>query len=306
MSNNFRNGIMRRMRQYTKAVQDNYRSRDAEIKKYDQYKSVPPSPYYKQVLKDIDKIIEDNRIRLFEEVRKDLITTLADMRQAAGQRSTKAPSADMVNSLAILATLDNIPPTQMKFYVDQMSDCPLAMQRLQQIAATHNMKIQLTDLDAIMSAINKLEGKLTAYLGSFRGDDNPQSPTVIDMCRYFQPEEYYAKGINVSNNPLMPEFIHSAKEADYLFWKDQIGYGSPAMFDGPAAGNTPQVQYFFGDLDGLTAFINKATEDKTGSEIEKTENEILTNCPEQYGAAYRCYKATGEKIALNGTESEGE
>lgn len=90
------------------------------------------------------------------------------------------------------------------------------------------------------------------------------------------------------------------KRIDLAFWGEFVGDGSPNVYDEDSAlSDKPRVLYFFKDTDGLLSYINKETEGKSGSSIEETINEILANCPESYGAAYRNYKASGEKVSLN-------
>lgn len=79
------------------------------------------------------------------------------MREIASQRTTKPPTAENVSTLQILGMLDTITPTQMRLYAEQMSDCPLAMLRLGQIASAHNLKLVVSDPDALLKAVDILE-----------------------------------------------------------------------------------------------------------------------------------------------------
>ncbi|MFV0351838.1 MAG: hypothetical protein ACK5JF_05955 [Oscillospiraceae bacterium] len=84
-----------------------------------------------------------------------------------------------------------------------------------------------------------------------------------------------------------------------LFWAEFVGEGSPDCYDEDSSSSEkPRVLYFFKDTDGLLAFINRETEGKSGSVIEETINEILANCPESYGSAYRNFKACGDRVTF--------
>lgn len=91
-------------------------------------------------------------------------------------------------------------------------------------------------------------------------------------------------------------------KVDKLFWSEYVRLSSSEVFDDPDnAKGTPKAQYFFGDVKALAAFIDKMTAGVEGSLVENVTDTILTNCPEQYGAIYRNYKATGEMLDLNGS-----
>lgn len=283
--NEFRNA-MRRMRKFTDDVEKNFRSRDTEIKKLDDFKG---SCFYDKEVSNIDSKIEESRIKLTEAARKDLIALMGDMRKNVGNRITKAPTADMVNSLTILGMLDKMSPTDIRQYAAQMADCPLAMKRLQQIANTHSIQIMAPDTEAMMRCVDVLEGNFANYLQGYTG--NPQSMTTSvkqlhDL--YFQPEEYYMK------TPLK-----SCANADNAFWQNIIGFATPAVLDGTGETAATDVKYFFSSMDGFLEFIDKETEGLEGKAHTDAINSILNDCPGQYGAAYRYYKATGEKVPLN-------
>lgn len=281
---NFRNA-MRRMRQYTAAVKKNYNSRATELEKLYEYKG---SVHYDREVQKLDERIEQERVRLATGVRNDLMGMVEEMRNNVGNRITKAPSTDMVNTLALLGMLDTVSPTDIKQYAIQMCECPLAMKRLQQIAKNHNMLITAPDTDAMMRAIDVLEGNFAMYIQGYTGNDQSMSASVKQLHEYFQPEEAYM------NTP-----IKSSENVDTVFWQRVVGIGSPAMLESEnnTSGST-DVKYFFDTLDGLMAFMDKQTAGLEDKAYTDKINEILADCPGQYGAAYRYYKATGEKKPL--------
>lgn len=283
---NFRN-VMRRMRKFTADVEKNYKSRDNELEKLADFKG---STHYDKEIVKVDSKIENERIRLVKEVQGDLIKIFGEMRQNVGNRIVKSPTADMVNSLAILGMLDAITPTDMKLYAEQMADCPLAMKRLQQIGKAHNIQIVAPDTEAMMRAVDVLEGNAATYIQGFTGNEQIMSPTVKQLHDlYFQPEDFYMK-----------TSIKSSANADATFWQTVVGIGSPVMLDDADGTSSPaDVKYFFATLDGLMEFMDKQTEELEGKAITDKVNEILADCPGQYGAAYRYYKASGEKVPLN-------
>ena len=185
---NYRNA-MRRMRQYTAAVKKNFDTRATEIEKLSEYKG---SPFYDKEVSKVDQKIEAERVRLATAVQKDMIDIVDSMRKNVGKRITQAPTTDMVNSLAILGMLDTINPVDMKQYAMQMADCPLAMKRLQQIAKSHNMQITAPDTEAMMRAVDVIEGNFAMYIQGYTGNDHAMSASVKQLHDlYFQSEESY-------------------------------------------------------------------------------------------------------------------
>ena len=282
--NNYRN-MMRRMRQYTAAVEKNYNRRAVELEKEADKKG---SIFYDRYAAEVDRKIESERVRLGTEVQKDLVGMVETMRKNVSNRITKAPTADMVNTLSLLRILDTVNPTEIKEYAAQMADCPLAMQALSQIAEKHNIRTAVPNTEDMMRAVDVIEGNLANYIQNFRGtsDMSPSVKMLHDL--YFQPEEYYTK-----------TDAKSSETADAAFWKDVVMIGTPDMLDeGDSAGKAINVKYFFGSLDGLIDYIGTKTAGLEDKAKEDKINEILADCPGQYGAAYRNYVANGEKVPL--------
>lgn len=143
--------------------------------------------------------------------------------------------------------------------------------------------------NALLKAVDILEDNLSAYINGFNGNESLCGTRVRQLYLYFQPEEYYAQSD-----------LKTSENADKLFWERYIGIATPEIFDNPnKASKKPIVQYFFGGIDGLLDFINKAKSESMGENEEDVINRILSNCPDKYSAAYRLYMATGEKLPLN-------
>ena len=139
--------------------------------------------------------------------------------------------------------------------------------------------------------LDQLEGYLAYFLTNFNGDTVYAPATVLRMLPYFQPDEQYMES---PNRPLDTDKVNK------FFWSEFVQLSSSDAFDDPDHVNgAPKAMYFFGDVKALSAFIQKMTVGVEGSLVEDITNEILSNCPEQYGAIYRNYKATGEMLDLN-------
>lgn len=289
------NGIMRRMRQFTHDMTVNAHSKDKDIERLRKLKRDDEitQTVYDRELSAIQEGIKAQTVKVKTECKKDLMGTLEEMRRGAGNQIIKPPTQEMVSTLQLLAMLDDITPTQFTLYAEQMADCPLAMQRLQQIAKAHEQRIYLDDPDTKLKALDNLESQLAYFLGNFDGDTSHAPATVLSMLPYFQPDEQY---MGNPNRPL------DTDKADKLFWSEYVRLSSSEVFDDPDnAKGTPKAQYFFGDVKALAAFIDKMTAGVEGSLVENVTDTILANCPEQYGAIYRNYKATGEMLNLNGS-----
>ena len=299
MKNNFySDGIMRRMRRFSYDIEKNYHSQDKRFAELDGLKAADEitQTVYDREATSAHEAVKKQRIKLVEEARKDLMATLQKMREIAGKRIVQAPSSEIVNTLQLLSMLDNISPTQFNLYAAQMEDCPLAMQRLQQIAKAHEQRIYVDDPESRLRALDVLEGNLANYLENFTGDITHAPFSVQSMYRYFQPDDSYM------SNPKTPT---DTERVNKMFWNDFVRLSSPDVFDDPDhVKGAPKAQYFFSDVAALSAFIDKMTAGVTGSLVEDLTNQILENCPEQYGAILRNYKATGEMLDLNGAENE--
>lgn len=304
MSNYFRTGIMRRMREYTAAVEQNLARRDKEIADYENAKG---SKLYEDAVKSINADTKARKERLFEGVRMDLMTTLAKMRAEVVGKTTKAPTTDMVNTLALLDALDSITLTQAKMYAETMADYPLAIQKLSQIAKKHDITIRYSSPDALSDGIDRLEGYLTEYLRNFNGDVTAcPSFAVKKLYRFFQPEDYYAQGVKMDNSTLARTF-HTSEEIDNLLWAELVGVGTPETVENATDGKkAPVVQYFFNSVEALSDFIDKSCNCMDEKMAENVTRDILAACPDEYAEAYKEFTTTGEKIDINIQSSEKE
>lgn len=299
-TNYYSENIMRRMRLFTYDMERNYHSQDKRMEELNQLRVADEitRTVFDREVSSIRETVKSQRIAIVEEAKKNLISTFQKMREIANKRIIKPPTTEIVNTLQLLSMLEEITPTQFNLYAAQMEDCPLAMQRLQQIAKAHEQRIFVDDPESRLLALDVLEGHIANYLENFTGDINQSPFSVKSIYRYFQPDDSY---MGNSKTPTDTERVNM------MFWNDFVKVSSPEVFDDPEnASGTPKAQYFFKDLDGLSAFMAKMTKGMKGSLVEDMEAKILENCPEQYGAIWRNYKATGEKMDINGQSFENE
>ena len=187
---NYRN-MMRRMRQYTAAIEKNYKSRMAALEK-DDVADKKGSTWYDRYVAEVDRKIEAERVRMGTEVQKELVGMIDTMRKNVGQKITKAPTTDMINTLSLLRMMDSVNPTEIKEYAVQMADCPLAMKALSQIAEKNNIRIAVPDTEEMMRAVDVIEGNIANYIQNFKGDGNMSASVKMLHDMYFQAEDYYA------------------------------------------------------------------------------------------------------------------
>ncbi len=223
---------------------------------------------------------------LVSKAKSELVPEFEAMREIARQQAVKAPTPEVASTLQILSMLDKLTPTQISLYAESLSDCPLAMQALAQIALKHDQRLIVDEPERRLQLLDVFESHVANFLSNYHGTEEALSFSVRQMLPYLQTED------NVTE-------YGGTKRVDRAFWNEFIAEGNPDCYDEDSASSEkPRVQYFFKDTDGLLAFINRETDGKSGSIIEETVNEILANCPESYGAAYRNYKACGEKIVF--------
>ena len=291
--NYFSDGIMRRMRQYTLALSNNAHSKDKDLENLLSLKKADEitQTVYDREVEKINQQIGEQGNKLLSEVKVDLMGTFDKMREIAKTQISKAPTAEMVNTLKLLSMLDKVSPEQFTIYAEQMADYPLAMQRLQQIAKEHEQRIYVDDPETKLRALDTLEGQLVNFLSNYDGVEEHCPFSVRDMYRYFRPDDKY---MGSKDSPTDTEKVNER------FWNEFVGVSSFKAFEDPdMTPGKPKAQYFFSDVSALSAFIKKMTEGVSGSTVEEIENMILENCPERYGGILRNYRATGEMLNLN-------
>ena len=208
------------------------------------------------------------------------------MRENLNNGITKAPTTDQDNILSVLRTLDTITPRELQLYAAQMSDCPLAMKSLAQYAAKQNIQLVTPDTDALLYAVDAIESHLAA-LCRYTGNEDGEQASLRSTLQYFKSDGDYQ---NMS--------IAGTREIDRKFWTDIVQIGVPEMLDADGTYTPADFKYYFRDVDDMLMYMDKATEGMSEQEAESRRNEILQNCPGQYGAAYRYYRTTGEKVPL--------
>jgi len=294
--NEFKN-MMRRMRRYVADVETNNAKRADAIKALETYKG---SEYYRQQIDALNKNHEAERIKLAKDLQEDLINRMETMRANVRQRITAAPTADMVNTINMLRVLDNVTPAEMRQYAITMADCPIAMKSLKQIARDMNINIQAPDADSLLNTLDNLEGYLALFLRGFRGKES-MTPSIMQLYDYFLPDDQYTSRIAEEG---FEKIAVTSEYVDMQFWKRVSNGGDPLLLemieapDKKVSEKDFKIKYFFRDIDGLNKYIEQRTEGLEGKDKEDKVNEILNNCPGQYGAAYRYYKMHGEKVAL--------
>lgn len=304
MSKNYFKGVMRNMREFTAEMDNNkVRHSRAREKAANDYAEAKGSMLYERVFAEVDNDFSARRVATVEKFKKELMPLLDGMRAEASARVIKAPTTDMINNLALLNEMEDLTPGTLKLYAESMRNCPLALQKLAQIAKKNDLQMSVPPQDSILNNIDRLEGFLAEYLRYYMGDLTMcPSFATRDMWRYFQPEDAYVKGVKFDDS-LLGRTFHSTEEVDNLFWTQFVGIGSPDIVSSTAE-NAPVVQYFFSSVEALSDFIEKSCNGLSAEKAKEVTESILSDCPEQYGTIYRNYKDTGETLDLNGSETE--
>lgn len=299
MSKNYFKGIMRNMREFTAEVNSNKARYDrAKAKAAEDYAEAKGSVLYDRVFTEVDNDFSTRRAATVEKYKKELIPLVEGMRAEASARVIKAPTTDMINNLALLSDVENLTPGTLNMYAKSMANCPLALQKLSQIAKKNGMQMSVLPQDTILDSIDRLEGFLVEYLTRYLGD-LAVCPSLVtkDMWRYFQPEDTYAKGVKFDNSTL-GKIFHSTEEVDKLFWSQFVGIGSPDLVSS-TADDAPVVQYFFSSVEALSDFIEKSKEGLSEDKVKDVTESILSECPEQYRNAYNEFQRSGTVSDLN-------
>jgi hypothetical protein len=299
MSKNYFKGIMRSMREFTAEMDSNKARYDrARAKAAEDYAEAKGSMLYDRVFSEVDNDFSTRRGATVEKYKKELISLLDGMRAEASTRVIKAPTTDMINNLTLLSDVEDLTPGTLNMYAKSMANCPLALQKLSQIAKKNGMQMGVSPQETIMNNIDRLEGFLAEYLRYYFGDLTV-CPSIVtrDMWRYFQPEDTYAKGVKFDDSVLGKTF-HSTEEVDKLFWSQFVGIGSPDLVSS-TADDAPVVQYFFSSVEALSDFIEKAKKGLSEDKAKEVTESILHECPEQYRNVYDEFQRNGTVSDLN-------
>lgn len=282
--------IMNRARRYTVEVERNLRSREAKIKALEPYKG---STYYDSEVEKINKGIEDCRASLANDFIKDVEINLKNMREAAGRRISKAPTVDQINTLSLLERREKLSISEVQLYAEQLKDCPLALSRLEEIAANSHITMHTIPADAMLETVDRLEGLLAEYVSKYRGDITvTPSATVQTLYQFFGVDDQ-----SVKLTPFM-----TLEKLDKHFWDKLVAsplyQEQPELFE-DGENPTPHAQYFFRDLSALRQYIKDCEESVPENMKDKIADMVLASCPEEYGAKYRNALANKEDLPLN-------
>ena len=284
--------IMRRTRQLRNELDRNYKEA-IDYRNNPKFEIHKGSPYFEQLMDENDKKAEAQRVQIIQKAINDLSAMFADSRKNANNRISKSPTAETAATLDVLSKMEHLTPADLRACAqrDDFRNCPLAMKRLSEIGLKHNVKIECPDSESILRAIDTLESDISNFIRGYSAAGT-QSATALQLEPYFRSEEAYV------NTP-----YKSAEKVDAELWNAFIGIGTPGLMDedGGDCGSV-KVQHYFKDLDGLLAYIDKETEGLEGKAKTDKVNEILDDCPNNYGTKYRYYLAKGMKMPLCETD----
>lgn len=284
---------MRMIRQYMIDATNIHNQYSSSLSDLDPYKG---SVYYDSKSADLMSGETEAIESIRRQNKRELAHIINDMRANVVKRATKNPSQDMAAALTIMNQLDDVSVTMIRMYADAMSECPLAMQMLQQIGQKHNITINVPDVEQMSHSVDVLEYNFNAAM-SYDGTTDKVQPTLDTLRQYFQPDDAYLD---------MPD-VKTVDAANDAFWSKYVQCGSPAMLEDPKTATVPVTAYHvFADLDGLLKYIDAKTTGMADAERDSKVNEILSECPDNYGAVYRNYLANGEKLAFSGSDGATE
>lgn len=250
-----------------------------------------------QYWREHSEALEKNYAEKMQGIRKKAIDALtpilAQMRIDAGKNIVQTPTADMVNVLSLLRMAEKLTPTEVRLYAETMKNTPLALRMLRQIAAQHSIIVGEPDMEVQLNRIDQLEGAAAHYIERYKGFDDPVSlPTTRRIDGALHEQAYYKQFAGKVTQTV----------AEDMFLVDFTGSNDRTGFEANASVGTPPVKLNFKTLDDLIAYIDTAIKDEPPVTRTVLTESILADCPDNYGAAYRHYKATGGKgnqIELN-------
>ena len=287
------NELMRIGRKYTTKVDDALKEHNKRIKDKERMKG---SPYYDDFLeKENERHITE--IKVYQDTAiKEVKNQIKKMREnrdkhyiVEGDRSASVATLTMLN----MVDDGGLTPAELGFFTKDMVNDPLAMKVVAQIGAKHHMRIKFPTIKDSDRALEVLQDNVIGYIERYNGftpEDMTTKASLLRMERYFRSESGYDSFSDVK----------SSAQSDQQFWNDIVQVSSPDEFDSDDfSGHNADVKFYFKDVDELTAYIDKYTNGCKDELKEDLTNMILENCPNQYSAAYRNYKATGEKYPLH-------
>ena len=276
-------------------VVSNYRARINSLPgKYlgelEKESDIKNSERYKKIENEINQKIQAEAKKYREMAINQLESIYKDCEKNIENHYKKTPTQEMINKIQMVKMRRHISPTELQLLIEQYADCYDAAQVLFEIAEDHGYTVKnLPGIDDMKHALDAVKANQLFFLNAYQGEDSVKtSPTMITLERYFRSENNYGFAD-----------VKSSQEADQMFWRDIVGFGSPEMFDTEGRpGKDAKVRYRFNMPSELNKFIKEQTEGLTDEEKEDKANEILSQCPNQWSAAYRHYKATGEEVPL--------
>lgn len=260
-----------------------------------------------QYWREHTETLEKNHAVKMEEIRQKakaaLIPILDQMRLDAQKNIVTQPTADMVNVLSLLKLADKLTPIEVRLYAEQMRDCPLAIRLLRQIAATYGIIVSEPNTEIQLERINGLDGATAYYISSYEGNSNdPLASGTMQMIeRALHDAAFYKQTTaNLSYYDMQRlNACDTVEKAENRFLNDFTKSTDRTGFEPNAHAATPEVKLHFDTLDSLISYIDKTTDGEPSVAKDIIRESILNDCPDNYGAAYRNYKATGEKLPLN-------
>lgn len=291
MKNNEQNfsKAVRVVKEYVSAAESLLADSNAKIKAQERYKG---SAGYDSDVAVIKQEATKKMTELKKTARDKIDKIGEDMKKNAFTRTTKAPTTEMVSTLQILKMLgEDVTPNDINNYMEVMKDTPIAMRVLNQIAEKNHMVIPKIDSEMMNRAADVVLYNLSNFVEGFNGNETECTASIRMLYPYFQSDMKY-KEQNVTG-----------KTVESRLWEKLVGYASPAILDNPVEANglSVKAQYFFKDIPEMLSFMNKSMEgvEPDSKEAYGIMNEILDNCPDQYGAVYRHFLATKEILPLN-------
>lgn len=202
-------------------------------------------------------------------------------RASVEARLGSAPTADMIYTLQLLRDSESISVRQMGVFAHQMKNCPLALVQLSNIAAKHGLFIAVEDPETQLERLEAFENAARFYVSTFDGteDASNMQPSVRMMDAVLH--------------------LDTPKEAEDAYLAQYFNITDVSHYDNAYKPAPATAYYQFSDARELSKYIMQRTKGMDGDASSAIEKHILANCPDNYGAALRNFRATGENLELN-------